>query len=78
MKQVIIRVRAMLFGIDLRVERGVFGCDGLFMGKVHWSISFRWLTQDGHNKSRIDALVARLLHRLGGTRGRFAVDDQRG
>jgi len=72
MKQVVVGMRAMLFGIDFRGKRGMFGCDGLFMGNVHWSISFRWLTQDSHNKSRFAALVARDLHRFGGRRGRFA------
>ena len=45
-KKHIIGMGTMLFGIDFRGKRGMFGCDSLFLGMVHWSISFRWLTQD--------------------------------
>ena len=78
MKQVIVGMRAMLFGINLGVKRGVFGCKSLSMGIVHRSISFRWLTQDSHDKSRIAVFVAPDLHRFGGGSGRFAVGGHRG
>ncbi len=60
MKQVVVGVRAMHFGIDFRGKRGMFGCDGLFLGMVHWSISFRWLTQDGtinHDSRRLSRAI---------------------
>ena len=45
-QQVRVRVGAMLLGIDLRMKRGMFGCDCLDLAFVHRSISFRWLTRD--------------------------------
>ena len=47
-KKHIVGMGPMLFGIDFRGKRGMFGCDSLFVGMGHWSNSFRWLTQDSH------------------------------
>jgi hypothetical protein len=72
-QQIFVGVGPVLFRIDLSVERGMLGCDRLDVTFVHRSISFRWLTRDrGVNKSRNEAFVARVPHRLGGPLTRFA------
>ena len=72
-EQVVVGMGAMLFGIDLRMERGMFGCESFGMGLVHRSISFRWLTSDPHNKSRNETLVACRFDPPGAAEVRLAV-----
>jgi hypothetical protein len=63
-QQIFVGVGPVLFRIDLRVERGMLGCDRLDVSFVHRSISFRWLTRDRVvNKSRNEAFVATVPHR---------------
>ena len=74
-QQIFVGVRPVLFRIDLSVERGMLRCDRLDVSFVHRSISFRWLTRDrAMNKSRNEAFVARVPHRLGGRLMRLADD----
>jgi hypothetical protein len=68
-------MRAVLFGVYNCVKSGMFRCDCLGMGLVHRSISFRWLTRDnGVNKSRNDAFVARQKTQFGGRKMRLGDD----
>jgi hypothetical protein len=53
----------------------MLGCDRLDVSFVHRSISFRWLTRDRDvNKSRNEAFVARVPHRLDGRLTRLTDD----
>jgi hypothetical protein len=62
-QQIFVRVRAVLFIVDLGMKSGMLRCESLHMGFVHRSISFRWLTRDSLvNKSRNEAFVATKQH----------------
>jgi len=72
-KQGVVGVGAMLFKIDLGMERRMFGCEGLDVCLVHRSISFRWLTRDSDvNKTRKRGFVSIDPSRFGGCVARFA------
>ena len=72
-KQGVVGVGAMLFKIDLGMERRMLGCEGLDVCLVHRSISFRWLTRDSDmNKTRKRGFVSIDHSRFGGCAARFA------
>jgi len=63
----LVGVGAVLFYVDLGMERRMLGCEGLDVSIVHRSISFRWLSRDSiMNKPRKKCRVSTDRKRFGG------------